>query len=86
MPEIEELQGAHQPACLVLAEQADMWNVPGPPHNGVEFIAERNRVLDEHCAAIGRLQPEKCSLRMTPCTPVVRSTTWDTSKFAAADR
>jgi alkanesulfonate monooxygenase SsuD/methylene tetrahydromethanopterin reductase-like flavin-dependent oxidoreductase (luciferase family) len=38
----------------LVAEQADMWNVPGPPHNGVAYIAERGRVLDEHCAAIGR--------------------------------
>ncbi|MDX6330151.1 MAG: hypothetical protein QOI83_2534 [Streptomycetaceae bacterium] len=38
----------------LVAEQADMWNIPGPPHNSVEYIAERNRVLDEQCAAIGR--------------------------------
>jgi alkanesulfonate monooxygenase SsuD/methylene tetrahydromethanopterin reductase-like flavin-dependent oxidoreductase (luciferase family) len=38
----------------LVAEHADMWNIPGPPHNSVEFIAERGRVLDEHCAAIGR--------------------------------
>jgi alkanesulfonate monooxygenase SsuD/methylene tetrahydromethanopterin reductase-like flavin-dependent oxidoreductase (luciferase family) len=38
----------------LIAEHADIWNVPGPPHNSVEFIAERSRVLDEHCAAIGR--------------------------------
>ncbi|MGW1709602.1 LLM class flavin-dependent oxidoreductase [Streptomyces sp. NPDC002206] len=25
------------------AEQADIWNIPGPPHNSVEFIAERGR-------------------------------------------
>jgi chitosanase len=28
----------------------------------------------------------KCAFWMTPCTPTVRSTTWDTSKSAAADR
>ncbi|HJQ48548.1 MAG TPA: LLM class flavin-dependent oxidoreductase [Amycolatopsis sp.] len=38
----------------VVAEHADMWNIPGPPHNGVGLIAERARVLDQHCAAIGR--------------------------------
>lgn len=38
----------------LIAEHADMWNVPGPPHNGIEFIAERNKVLDEQCAAVGR--------------------------------
>jgi alkanesulfonate monooxygenase SsuD/methylene tetrahydromethanopterin reductase-like flavin-dependent oxidoreductase (luciferase family) len=38
----------------LVAEQADIWNVPGPPHNSVEFIAERVGVLDAHCAAIGR--------------------------------
>ncbi|KDN88204.1 hypothetical protein KCH_00540 [Kitasatospora cheerisanensis KCTC 2395] len=38
----------------VVAEHADIWNVPGPPHNGVDWIAERGRVLDAHCEAIGR--------------------------------
>jgi len=38
----------------LVAEQADMWNIPGPPHNSVEFIAERGRVLDAHCVDIGR--------------------------------
>jgi alkanesulfonate monooxygenase SsuD/methylene tetrahydromethanopterin reductase-like flavin-dependent oxidoreductase (luciferase family) len=38
----------------VVAEHADVWNVPGPPHHDVAFVRERSRVLDEHCAAIGR--------------------------------
>jgi hypothetical protein len=38
----------------LVAEHADIWNVPGPPHGGLEFIAERNRTLDEHCTAVGR--------------------------------
>lgn len=38
----------------IIAEHADIWNVPGPPHNGTDWIAERARVLDAHCAAIGR--------------------------------
>jgi alkanesulfonate monooxygenase SsuD/methylene tetrahydromethanopterin reductase-like flavin-dependent oxidoreductase (luciferase family) len=38
----------------VVAEHADLWNVPGPPHNPVDLIAERDRVLREHCVAIGR--------------------------------
>ncbi|MEU0463088.1 LLM class flavin-dependent oxidoreductase [Amycolatopsis sp. NPDC006131] len=38
----------------LVAEHADAWNIPGPPHNSVEFVAERNRVLDRHCAEIGR--------------------------------
>lgn len=38
----------------VVAEHADIWNVPGPPHNDVAYLAERSRLLDEHCAAIGR--------------------------------
>jgi alkanesulfonate monooxygenase SsuD/methylene tetrahydromethanopterin reductase-like flavin-dependent oxidoreductase (luciferase family) len=38
----------------VVAEHADIWNVPGPPHATVEFIRDRNKVLDEKCAAIGR--------------------------------
>lgn len=36
------------------AEHADIWNVPGPPHASLEFVTERNRVLDQHCADIGR--------------------------------
>ncbi|MER5177615.1 LLM class flavin-dependent oxidoreductase [Streptomyces sp. NPDC002896] len=38
----------------LVAEQADIWNIPGPPHNTLDYIAERSRVLDTHCAAIGR--------------------------------
>jgi alkanesulfonate monooxygenase SsuD/methylene tetrahydromethanopterin reductase-like flavin-dependent oxidoreductase (luciferase family) len=38
----------------VAAEQADIWNVPGPPHANLEFLLERSRVLDRHCADIGR--------------------------------
>jgi alkanesulfonate monooxygenase SsuD/methylene tetrahydromethanopterin reductase-like flavin-dependent oxidoreductase (luciferase family) len=38
----------------LIAKEADIWNIPGPPHNGIDYIAERSRVLDEHCAAIGR--------------------------------
>jgi len=38
----------------VVAEHADIWNIPGPPHCSVEFVTERSRVLDRHCADIGR--------------------------------
>ena len=38
----------------VVAEHADIWNIPGPPHNEIALIAERSKVLDEHCRAIGR--------------------------------
>ncbi|MBK3566830.1 LLM class flavin-dependent oxidoreductase [Streptomyces sp. MBT62] len=38
----------------LVAEHADIWNVPGPPHNTVEYVAERARVLDAHCAELGR--------------------------------
>ncbi|MFI1520034.1 LLM class flavin-dependent oxidoreductase [Kitasatospora cineracea] len=38
----------------LVAERADIWNVPGPPHHTVAAVAERARVLDAHCAAIGR--------------------------------
>ncbi|MPZ83659.1 MAG: LLM class flavin-dependent oxidoreductase [Actinophytocola sp.] len=38
----------------VVAEHADIWNVPGPPHNAITYLAERSRILDEHCAAMGR--------------------------------
>ena len=35
-------------------DYADIWNIPGPPHNTLDYIVERSRVLDAHCAAIGR--------------------------------
>ena len=38
----------------LVAEHADIWNVPGPPHGSAEFLAERNQALDRHCNAIGR--------------------------------
>ena len=38
----------------LVAEQADIWNIPGPPHASLEFVAERSHVLDGHCADIGR--------------------------------
>jgi alkanesulfonate monooxygenase SsuD/methylene tetrahydromethanopterin reductase-like flavin-dependent oxidoreductase (luciferase family) len=38
----------------VVARHADIWNVPGPPHNTAGYLAERARVLDAHCATAGR--------------------------------
>ncbi|XHM91993.1 LLM class flavin-dependent oxidoreductase [Peterkaempfera sp. SMS 1(5)a] len=38
----------------LVAQEADIWNIPGPPHNAVATVAERARVLDAHCAALGR--------------------------------
>jgi alkanesulfonate monooxygenase SsuD/methylene tetrahydromethanopterin reductase-like flavin-dependent oxidoreductase (luciferase family) len=38
----------------LVAEHADIWNAPGPPHNSVTRLTERAAVLDAHCAAIGR--------------------------------
>jgi alkanesulfonate monooxygenase SsuD/methylene tetrahydromethanopterin reductase-like flavin-dependent oxidoreductase (luciferase family) len=38
----------------LVAEHADIWNVPGPPHASLEFLAERSAVLDRHCEALGR--------------------------------
>jgi alkanesulfonate monooxygenase SsuD/methylene tetrahydromethanopterin reductase-like flavin-dependent oxidoreductase (luciferase family) len=49
------LLGGWGPKTLrVVAEHADSWNIPGPPHNDVATIAERSRLLDEQCRAIGR--------------------------------
>jgi alkanesulfonate monooxygenase SsuD/methylene tetrahydromethanopterin reductase-like flavin-dependent oxidoreductase (luciferase family) len=46
------LIGGHGDRVLrIVAEHADIWNYPGTP--GQDF-AERDKVLDEHCAAIGR--------------------------------
>lgn len=41
-------------ALRVVAEYADIWNIPGPPHNSVEALAERSRLLDRYCEEIGR--------------------------------
>lgn len=41
-------------ALRVVAEHADIWNIPGPPHNSVGALIERSRVLDAHCEALGR--------------------------------
>jgi alkanesulfonate monooxygenase SsuD/methylene tetrahydromethanopterin reductase-like flavin-dependent oxidoreductase (luciferase family) len=38
----------------LVAEHADIWNVAGPPHASLEFLAERSAVLDGHCVALGR--------------------------------
>jgi len=38
----------------LVAEHADIWNVPGPPHASLEYLAERSQVLDQQCAAVGR--------------------------------
>ncbi|MEU3983409.1 LLM class flavin-dependent oxidoreductase [Streptomyces sp. NPDC026672] len=38
----------------VVAEHADIWNIPGPPHHTLERVVERGAVLDAHCAAVGR--------------------------------
>ena len=38
----------------LVAAHADIWNVPGPPHASLEFLAERSQVLDQQCAAVGR--------------------------------
>lgn len=38
----------------VVAEHADIWNVPGPPHNSMDVLRQRSAVLDEHCRSLGR--------------------------------
>jgi alkanesulfonate monooxygenase SsuD/methylene tetrahydromethanopterin reductase-like flavin-dependent oxidoreductase (luciferase family) len=38
----------------LVAEYADVWNIPGPPHNDFEFLADRLRMLDIQCAKAGR--------------------------------
>jgi alkanesulfonate monooxygenase SsuD/methylene tetrahydromethanopterin reductase-like flavin-dependent oxidoreductase (luciferase family) len=38
----------------LVAEHADVWNVPGPPHASTEFLVERNRELDHQCEIVGR--------------------------------
>lgn len=49
------LVGGWGPRTLrVVAEHADLWNIPGPPHNTVDYLRERSQVLDRQCAAVGR--------------------------------
>ena len=49
------LVGGTGPRLLrLVAEHADIWNVPGPPHASLEFLAERSAVLDRQCEAVGR--------------------------------
>ena len=49
------LIGGRGPRVLrVAAEHARIWNVPGPPANGLDELRDLNRQLDERCAAIGR--------------------------------
>jgi alkanesulfonate monooxygenase SsuD/methylene tetrahydromethanopterin reductase-like flavin-dependent oxidoreductase (luciferase family) len=43
--------GAGDRVLRIVAEYADIWNYPGPP--SPEF-RQRDQVLGEHCAAIGR--------------------------------
>lgn len=43
--------GAGDRVLRIVAEHADIWNYPGPPSS--EF-RQRNELLIEHCAAIGR--------------------------------
>jgi alkanesulfonate monooxygenase SsuD/methylene tetrahydromethanopterin reductase-like flavin-dependent oxidoreductase (luciferase family) len=38
----------------LIAENADIWNVPGPPHNTFDWLTDRARRLDAECARIGR--------------------------------
>ncbi|PZF83060.1 LLM class flavin-dependent oxidoreductase [Jiangella anatolica] len=49
------LLGAWGPRSLrVVAEHADVWNVPGPPHFDLALLRERTALLDRYCAEIGR--------------------------------
>ncbi|NUP53342.1 MAG: LLM class flavin-dependent oxidoreductase [Catenulispora sp.] len=41
-------------ALRVVAAHADIWNIPGPPHNSVADVTERSRTLDRLCVAAGR--------------------------------
>jgi alkanesulfonate monooxygenase SsuD/methylene tetrahydromethanopterin reductase-like flavin-dependent oxidoreductase (luciferase family) len=38
----------------VVAQHADVWNMPGPPYFTPDEFQRKSRVLDDHCAAIGR--------------------------------
>ena len=38
----------------VVAEHADIWNVPGPPFVSIEELRRKSGLLDDYCTAIGR--------------------------------
>ncbi|MFI8459992.1 hypothetical protein [Kitasatospora sp. NPDC085464] len=42
------------PGVRLFGHQAATRTIPGPPHDTVDHVRERSRVLDAHCAAIGR--------------------------------
>ncbi|HEY6762370.1 MAG TPA: LLM class flavin-dependent oxidoreductase [Baekduia sp.] len=44
--------GRSAPLLRVVAEHADLWNVPGGA--GIEDVVERSALLDRYCAEIGR--------------------------------
>jgi len=48
------IAGSGATTLRIAAEHADIWNVIGPPVNGVGQLAQRSAALDEQCAAIGR--------------------------------
>jgi alkanesulfonate monooxygenase SsuD/methylene tetrahydromethanopterin reductase-like flavin-dependent oxidoreductase (luciferase family) len=48
------IAGTSAATLRIVAEHADMWNAIGPPLNTVEHLEQRSRVVDDHCAAIGR--------------------------------
>jgi alkanesulfonate monooxygenase SsuD/methylene tetrahydromethanopterin reductase-like flavin-dependent oxidoreductase (luciferase family) len=61
--EPKPLQRPHPPILIggygertlrVIAEHADIWNMPGPPFLSVDDFRRKRAVLDEHCAAMGR--------------------------------
>lgn len=65
-------------ALRVVAEYADIWNVPGPPHNSVDYLVGRARVLDEHCLAIGR---DPATVRRSVQVVVSYDQPWVTREF-----
>lgn len=38
----------------LIARQADLWNIPGPPFFSLDDISRKSGLIDQHCAAIGR--------------------------------
>jgi alkanesulfonate monooxygenase SsuD/methylene tetrahydromethanopterin reductase-like flavin-dependent oxidoreductase (luciferase family) len=60
--------GGEQKTLRIVARHADYWNVSAPP----AVLAHKNRVLDEHCAAVGR-DPAAIT-RTSGCWAVIRDT------------
>jgi alkanesulfonate monooxygenase SsuD/methylene tetrahydromethanopterin reductase-like flavin-dependent oxidoreductase (luciferase family) len=68
--------GAHGPRMLgIVARYADTWN----SHGTVEELGVRNRILDEHCARIGR-DPDEISRSLFGWVSIMPDDPWESTE------